>query len=58
MCPFCTIKHELCKAALSSLMIDKEYCSSEAYDRCAIFLVIKAREGCGRNVPKFQGADL
>jgi hypothetical protein len=58
MCPFFNSKPELCKAALSSLMIDKKYCFSETYDRCAIFLIKKSRKGGDRNVSKFQAADL
>jgi hypothetical protein len=42
MCPFIMNKPELCKAALSSWMIDDEHCSSEAYDRCPIFLINKS----------------
>lgn len=45
ICPYTYIGPELCKAALASLMIDKQYCSSKGYEGCPIFLVIKKRKG-------------
>jgi hypothetical protein len=39
MCPFSINKPELCRAALSSLMIDDRECFGEAYNRCPIFFV-------------------
>jgi len=43
LCPYAYIRPELCKAALASLMIDKQYCSGKGYERCPIFLVITSK---------------
>jgi hypothetical protein len=42
-CPYTYIEPELCKAAFASLMIDEQYCSSEGYEGCPIFLVITSK---------------
>lgn len=42
-CPYAYIGPELCKAAFASLMIDKQYCSHDSYERCPIFLVITSQ---------------
>ena len=42
-CPLIKAKPDLCKEALSSLMIDDKDCFSEAYTRCPIFLINKPR---------------
>lgn len=39
-CPFSMNRPELCKAALSSLMIDEKCCQSETYEICAIYLIV------------------
>jgi hypothetical protein len=39
MCPYCTMKPELCIAALASSMINKQECFSGRYHRCALFPV-------------------
>jgi hypothetical protein len=48
MCPFIINTPELCKAALSSLMIDVKDCLSESHDRCPIFLINKS--GCNTDL--------
>jgi len=42
-CPYKYAEPELCKAAFASLMIDEQYCSSEGYEGCPIFLVITSQ---------------
>lgn len=43
MCPLRMNKPELCKAALSSLMVDVKYCLNGAYVRCAIYAIESKR---------------
>jgi hypothetical protein len=43
-CPLITNRPELCKAALSSLMIDKKCCRSQAYGRCPIYSIESKQE--------------
>ena len=45
MCPFSVNSPELCKAALTSLMIDEKYCCCKAYETCPLFLINKSRMG-------------
>lgn len=52
ICPLRQANAEICKAAISSLMINKKYCISSVYDRCALFWVIQGKNGGDRNVPE------
>lgn len=46
-CPYCNIKADVCVASLSSLklglLMRENYCGSDNYDNCAIFLAKSLR---------------
>jgi hypothetical protein len=54
MCPFIMNKPELCKAALSSSMIDKNDCTGNSSDRCPLFLINKSGRDTDLNESSIQ----
>ena len=54
MCPLIINKPDLCKAALSSLMIDDKACLNESHNRCPIFLINESGCNADLNVSDVQ----
>jgi hypothetical protein len=49
MCPLKRNRLELCKDGLSSLMIEKQYCFIQSYERCPIYLIEARKKGSIEN---------
>jgi hypothetical protein len=54
MCPFIMNMPELCRAALSSSMIDKNGCIDDSHDRCPLFLINKSGRDTDLNESSIQ----
>ncbi len=57
MCPLRMNKPELCKAALSSLMIDRAQCVNGAYVECAIYAIESQRSTDNKSLGALQKAE-